>query len=200
MKRKYSEEDCRFLADVIPGKSYNEIISLYNAAFDNPLTKLQLKGFIANHGVKTGPPSRYVKGHTPNNKGQHGPQYGYKPTYFKKGNISGKYLPVGSTRVNAHGHIKIKVADPNKWRMAHVLLWEASNGPIPKGYTLIFGDGNKQNITMENLVLVSRGELLVMNRFGLKGGNADLTRACVSVVDLIMKIKQRKTEGYDGKE
>ena len=92
MKRKYSEEDCRFLADVIPGKSYNEIISLYNAAFDNPLTKLQLKGFIANHGVKTGPPSRYVKGHTPNNKGQHGPQYGYKPTYFKKGEYIGKIL------------------------------------------------------------------------------------------------------------
>lgn len=43
-------------------------------------------------------------------------------------------------------------------------LWEKANGPIPNGHALIFKNGIKADCRLDNLMLVSRAELLAMNR------------------------------------
>lgn len=47
--------------------------------------------------------------------------------------------------------------------MVHVLLWEEYNGKVPSNHAVVFKDGNKQNITIENLELVTRAELMRRN-------------------------------------
>lgn len=39
---------------------------------------------------------------------------------------------------------------------AHRYLWEKENGKIPSGFVLYFKDGNKNNVSMENLDLLAK--------------------------------------------
>ena len=83
---------------------------------------------------------------------------------FKNGHTPWNYQPVGSERVNSCGYVDLKVADPNKWKSKHAVIWEKHNGPAPRGQVVIFGDGNKRNFDLNNLILVLRVQLAVLNR------------------------------------
>lgn len=101
------------------------------------------------------------------------------------------YRPVGSERVNVDDYVEIKVADPRTWVGKHTFIWEEHNGPVPKGYVVIFGDGDRRNFDPDNLILVSRKQLVRLNQKGLIQNNADLTRTAVIMVDLQQKIADR---------
>ena len=191
--RCYSEEEKRLLREhILAGGSHADILAACNLIFKVPLTKEQLKSFISNNKFNTGRTGYFPKGHIPYNKGKRGPEYGYLPTCFKKGHTPAKQKPVGSTRINVDGYTEIKIAEPKKWRLLHQVVWEQANGPIPKGHAVIFGDGDKQNVKLNNLILVTRSELAVLNKFHLLGKSVELTRTGVLVADLIMKIRARK--------
>ncbi|WP_436702547.1 HNH endonuclease signature motif containing protein [Bacillus cereus] len=53
------------------------------------------------------------------------------------------------------------------------MLWEEENGPIPKGYVIIFGDGNRRNFQQDNLILVSKSQLAILNKNQLIQNDAD---------------------------
>ena len=46
-----------------------------------------------------------------------------------------------------------------RWVPEHRRLWETEHGPIPAGHVVAFKDGDKQNVTLDNLVLMTRAEL-----------------------------------------
>ena len=50
-----------------------------------------------------------------------------------------------------------------KWIPKHVLLWQQAHGPVPKGYNIVFRDGNTLNCTLENLECISNAELMQRN-------------------------------------
>lgn len=107
--------------------------------------------------------ARFGKGHVPYNKGRRRDEYlspesltKCQKTQFIKGNTPKNYRSVGSERVNVYGYVEIKVADPNKWCLKHRIVWEASNGAIPKGMNIQFRDGNRQNTSLDNLYMISR--------------------------------------------
>lgn len=96
----------------------------------------------------------------PPNKGKKGIcAAGCERTWFQKGHIPANYRPVGSERVNADGYIEVKVADPNKWKLKHRVVWESVNGKIPKGSIIIFRDNDKSNTDIDNLLLIKRGHM-----------------------------------------
>jgi len=75
-------------------------------------------------------------------------------------------LPVGSERVCAgkkNNYIKVKVSERGDrretWRIKHLHLWEQANGPIPKGHTVVFADGDRNNFAKDNLVLIPSKEI-----------------------------------------
>ena len=74
----------------------------------------------------------------------------------------------------------------------HRLLWEEENAPIPKGYVIIFGDGNRRNFQQDNLILVSKSQLAILNKNQLIQNDADLTRAGIVIADIYKKIGERK--------
>ena len=72
------------------------------------------------------------------------------------------------------------------------MVWEQNNGPIPDGYVVIFADRDKSNFDINNLVLVSRSELLVMNRNNLILDDRELTKTGVMLAKVIDKTNKRK--------
>ncbi len=60
-----------------------------------------------------------------------------------------------------------------KMRLAHHLVWEAVNGPIPEGFEIHHLDHNKQNNDIENLKLVTRADHQKIHspHFALLNGN-----------------------------
>ena len=102
------------------------------------------------------------------------------------------YKPVGTERVNADGYVEVKIADPKTWKGKHLIVWEKAHGPVPKGHVIIFADENQMNVTLKNLLMVSRRELAVMNHLGLISTNRDLTKVGKSIADIKLLIAERK--------
>lgn len=106
---------------------------------------------------------RYQKGCIPANKGKKMDPDTYTKcagTMFRKGNMPANHRDVGSERINKDGYIEVKVAEPNKWKAKHRVIWEEANGPVEKGYNVQFKDGNRLNVSLENLYLISRSRQL----------------------------------------
>jgi hypothetical protein len=57
---------------------------------------------------------------------------------------------------------------------------------------VIFGDGDKQNIDISNLMLVSRKQLVRLNQNGLIQGDIELTRTGIIIADVMSKIGERR--------
>lgn len=178
----------------LPGKTKS---GLYYRA--NKLGLKKAPGLIArlaaeamanpNHG---GRKAQFRKGEATWNKGKH-----YMPGgrcsegWFKPGSRSGRanelYRPIGSERINKDGYLERKINDgellQRRWRAVHILEWEAVNGPLPKGHAVVFKDGNKRNVTLENLELVTRAELMRRNsyhRYGVEVAKAVQLRGAIT--------------------
>lgn len=191
----YTTEQIQFLRENIAGKSYAEVTSLINEHFGLALTVEQIKGVLARYKLCNGRDGRFHPGQTPHNKGTKGIQMGGKETQFKPGAMPWNYKPVGTERTNTDGYVEIKVADPHSWKGKHLIVWEAEHGPVPAGHVVIFADGNRQNVTLDNLLLLSRRELAVMNKRGLISVKPELTKTGLAVANIYLKIGERKRRG-----
>lgn len=188
---KYTPEEKAFLVAHIDGKSHRELALIFNAKFGLSLSECAIKGKVQRMGLKNGRDGKFSSGQRSWNEGKKGIHMSPK-TEFKSGHMPNNHRPVGSERLNVYGYIEVKVVEPRYWRAKHRVVWETENGPIPAGHTILFADSNKQNCEIENLILVSRAELLVANRQKLIYPNADLTRTGINVSKLLTKIHARK--------
>ncbi len=141
-----------------------------------------------DHGAKL---HFFPKGHVPMNKGARRPGWAVgrmAETQFRKGEKPHTWLPLGSERL-MDGYLQRKMTDtgypPRDWRPVHVMLWEEHYGPVPKGHTVKFKDGNKTNIAIENLELLSRAELMLRNTIH------NLPKDLVEVIQLNGVLKRR---------
>ncbi|CAM3697516.1 HNH endonuclease signature motif containing protein [Xenorhabdus thuongxuanensis] len=142
--------------------------------------------------LKTGRSGCFVKGHSPANKGTKGLTSSNSGS-FKKNNRPHNYLAIGSEAVTKDGYIKIKVAEPNKWKLKHRVVWEQHYGQIPKGGVIKFIDDNKQNCVIENLMLISQQENAVINRY-YANAPAEYKPTTVQLARIKMTIRD-KTRG-----
>jgi hypothetical protein len=126
---------------------------------------------------KRGGQSRFKPGHKTWNAGMKGwSPAGTEAIRFKKGEMHGaaqhNYVPIGSYRVSKDGYLEQKTNDDHptparRWVGVHRLVWEAANGPIPRGHVVCFMPGRKTSdvdkITLDALEMVSRAELARRN-------------------------------------
>lgn len=203
--KKYSEEEKQFLIDNCKGRYAKELTIMFNERFNENLTEYQIKNFKNRNHLKSGLDCRFGKlNKCPGwNKGIKRSEYMSKEsedkcsrTQFKKGNIPINHKQVGSERITVDGYIEIKVAEPNKWKLKHRVLWEKANGNIPEGYILAFADGNKLNMNLDNLILLNRNEHMRMIQNGLYGENPEATKVGLQLAKLINKsAKLKKDKG-----
>ncbi|WP_461198510.1 HNH endonuclease signature motif containing protein [Enterococcus sp. N249-2] len=198
-KRLFTDEQISFIKKHAHGRTNTDLTDLINAAFRTSFTLKQIKGWKKNCKVSSGLTGRFEKGHVPINKGSKGMfNVGGNKTSFKKGQVAHNLKPVGTERVDGQGYILIKVADegswPQRWKPKHKVEWEKINGPIPEGYVLIFLDGNKQNLDLSNLRLVTQSQNLQMNRKQWRFDNAEATEVGLNLAKIKEKVSKIQKE------
>ena len=163
---KYLKEHEDFLRkyETTPRK---ELAKLFNAKFKTEVSHKALGQKCIKIGLVCPNTGCFKKGIPPINKGKKGFMKANK-TSFSLGNRPLNTRKVGSisTRSDKNGslYMHIKIAEPRKWQMLHVYIWENKYGKIPKGYCVIFKDKNTLNPSLDNLMLVSRAELVRLNQ------------------------------------
>lgn len=191
----YLPEQVTFLEEHVKGRSVEELREIFNEHFGVSYSYESIRAALKNRSLSSGYDTRFKKGvasyHPP--KGTHSAP----STEFKPGNIPVNHRPIGSERVTVDGYIEVKIAEPHRWRMKHVAVWEAARGPVPKGNVLIFADGNRLNPSLENLLLVTRGQLAVLNKRRLLQKDPKSNETALLVANLILSIghAKRKQQG-----
>lgn len=194
---KYTKEMQQFILDNYKGISTNELAELLNSKFGTCVTASMMKSYKGNRKLDSGLDGRFLKGHQPHNKGMKMTEEVYekvKHTMFRKGNVPINHRAVGSERINVDGYIEIKIAEPNKWRLKHNVIWQEHNGKIPKENVVVFLDRDKLNCDITNLKLIKRSELLIMNRYALYQEDAasnDTVTNLARLIDSTNKVKKR---------
>lgn len=193
---RYPKEVQEFIAENHKGTSYASMAKMLNGKFNTDYTQRQIRGYYKNHSLRSGLDFRFSKGHVSPNKGKKGIcAPGCEVGWFKKGSTPVNHKPVGSERIDVkQGYILIKTAEPNVYWPKHVVVWEEAHGKVPKGHVITFLDGDKQNVAIENLKLISLAENLELNRSKLRFADPELTQTGI----LITKVKiagRRKAGG-----
>ena len=188
----YNEDEKAFFREFVPGHSHREIQVAFAKKFNWAITLTQVKCAIARYKLNTGRTGRFEKGHIPVNQGKKGVcAKGSEKSWFKKGHIPKNHRPVGSERINVDGYIEIKVAEPSTWKLKHRVLWEQEKGPLKKGDIVTFLDGNKQNITIGNLMKISQRENAIINKLK-RTGDASINKAIIATAKLELMINDKK--------
>lgn len=207
MARRYTAEEIQFLKEYAWGHSWKEITDEFNRRFDAECTVVQIAGQLKRRGFKTGRTGRFGEGRGPCNKGKRMSPEHYekaKGTMFQKGNTPANTDPIGTEKMLRDGYIWIKVNNIPKakkqvnWKQKHRLIWEEAHGPIPEGHVVIFLDGDRTNIVLENLAMVQRKELTRLNQKGLIFDDAEKTKVGIGIARITSKISELERGERDG--
>lgn len=199
----WTDGEKEFLRQYVTSHTWKETAEEFNRRFGFNLTWEAIKAAGDRYGIRTGRDGCFQKGIIPANKGKkmQAEQYARcAATMFKKGNTPVNHKPVGTVSVRKHykksqQYVYEKVAEPNVWKMKHILEWERHNGPVPKGMIIIFADGNPLNTDISNLVMISRAQNAVMNRWRIRGCDKEHMEAAANVASLKIQISKRKRRG-----
>lgn len=187
----------------------SELHSAFSSRFGrDDVSLVNLVSLRKRKGWRTGRTGQFVKGHASHNTGLKGIRYpGSEKGWFNKGERRGAavrlYKPIGTERVSRDGYIEQKIHDglplQSRWRLKHLLEWEAVNGPIPEGMALKCLNGDKTDTSPTNWEMIPRALLP-----RLAGGNGrgapilayddapvTLRPAVMAVAKLAHAVKQR---------
>ena len=189
-QHKWTDEEKEYLASIVKGSTYKEITKQMNDKFEYNFSEEQIKGMMYRNKLTTGTGGYFKKGSTPWNKGLKG-YMGANKTSFKKGTIPPNQVPIGTESTTKGGYIKVKVGEPNKWKLKQRYIYEQHYGEIPNNCNVIFADKNIHNFDINNLILVSKAEMLILNNNKLIFEDKELTKVGVNIAKVIDKAKKR---------
>ena len=176
---KWTETELEYLREIAKGKYISEIVELMSKKFNYSFRKTQIKSAMTKHKIKNGMKNKVPKGFEPWNKGL---QIGNSHIHNLK--------TIGDEYINSDGFVMIKLDNPARWVHKHRYIYEQAFGEIPKDKVLIFLDGDKQNLSLDNLKCISRKQLVKMNQNKLFFNNAELTEAGSELANLMLKINE----------
>lgn len=148
--------------------------SIYNHARELQLYRRKSL-YTWNTPPESSKATQFQKGHIPFNKGKALDEYcsaeaigKIRKTQFRNGNKPHNEHQEGYECLRSDGYVYIKVASTGKpqymMRLKHRVVWEAANGPVPKGFIIQFRDGDRSNCAIENLYIINRKDQLQENR------------------------------------
>lgn len=142
-----------------------EMARLFNEKYNERRTIKSMQRFCSKHKLTgVGNAGRFKKGEKPWNDGVKGLRLSPN-SEFKKGNKPHNTRPLWSERIcSKDGFVWIKVFEPNGFVLKHHWVWQQAGLEIPDGAMLCFKDGDKMNCTVDNLILVTKSELLRFNQ------------------------------------
>ena len=190
-RRRWTAADRTRLRALYPHRPTAEVARLIGRSIPAVYRKAEVQGlrktpeYLASpaacrlrRGDNVGAPYRFQKGHIPANKGLRRPGWHagrMAETWFKKGERGTRWMPIGSTRlIDGYQYTKTRDVRSTKsgagfipytvnWKRTHVLLWTRRHGPVPRGHAVAFRNGNRADIRLENIELITRRELMRRN-------------------------------------
>lgn len=199
----WPEDVVKIVLDNYKGRTYAEMIALLKEKTGRDYTQSQLKSYYANHDLNSGCTGRFEKGHVPWTKGKRWIDYmspeaqeSSRRTCYEHAHIPDNRCELGAIRETKDGYLIVKVKMHGKqwerWKLLSRVVWEENFGEIPEGMLVGFKDGDKKNLSPDNLYLCTMGENAVMNKRGYRSSDPDLTEAGLSVVRLEKAIKKKR--------
>ena len=199
--RKYKEQHISFIKENVKGITLKELTDKFNKEFNMNVSEGVISNIKNKYHLKSGiVGGQFTKGQASCNKGKKMSKKQYekcKGTMFKKGNIPPNRKEINSIRINKNDYEIIKIQDGHKnknWIPKHRYIYEKEYGKIPKNHKVIFADGNKRNFNVDNLILVSNAEQLIMNRYNLIKNDKELTKTGALIAKVINTANKRKKE------
>lgn len=216
------EQDDWIRENLVIGQPIRILAEKFNKKYGTDIQRRNMAGHI-NHALKINYSTydgKFTKGHSSWNKGlkikEARPDVYQKMkdsgTWFGPNNLSGsalqRYKQIGYIRSkDKDGFRYIKVRDEHfsnsragntarqkNWKSLHHHIYEQAYGPVPEGYVIKFLDGNKENLALDNLAIVSRAELAVINRHRLNFKDKDLSATGINISKVILKTSQLRSK------
>lgn len=195
-----TKEQNQFVRRECKGRSRAEMLKLLNETFGLDIKMNQYTAYTKNHNISSGLTGQFEKGNKSWNAGTKGVM---KPNSgnFKTGHLPANTRPIGSERTSKDGFIEVKVLKrnphtgcPTRFIHKHRYVWEQAHGPVPDNMIIAFKDGDKNNCELSNLMLISRAELLTLNRHGYKEMPEELKPSVLALSKLKVKTRARMKE------
>lgn len=129
---RYTKENKDWLRDNIKGTSYKELTKQFNDKFESDVSIYSIRVICSKNKLRNG-----------NN------------TRFKKDDKPFNFMNVG-TVTKEDGYYKFKKND-KEWVYMHRFIYEFFKGKVPDGYEVVFIDGDRSNLSIDNLVALHVG-------------------------------------------
>jgi len=135
---------------------------------------------------------RFVKGQPAINKGVKMSPETYektKRTFFKKGSVpvNTKYDGYISLRSDNSGIFYKYIRINSKFELQHRQVYKDANGPIPDDSVVAFVNGNTLDVSIGNLILITKKENMIRN--SIRQYPEDLQKAMIAIKKLNTLIK-----------
>lgn len=118
----------------------------------------------------------------------------YKKKITPKFSIASNSKPIGTeSNPDKNGLIRVKISS-SRWVYKHRYIYEQHYGKIPKGYCVMFLDGNNTNFDISNLICVKNNHKLYIQSRGLISCDKETTKAGLKVAQLYFKTKEKEKE------
>jgi hypothetical protein len=199
----YTSDQVEYLRKQYPKCSVPLLTVAFNQTFGTALSEGRIRATLRRYRIQSGRTGRFEKGQTSWNLGMKG-YMGPNATSFKPGQLPHNHKPLGSERVDKYGYVEMSVPErnpytgfPTRYKYKHVWIWEQAHGPKPKGHAIIFVDGNRRNFEPDNLLLVTRSELLSLNLHGYKDSPDEVKQSVMALAKLEAKagVRTRPARG-----
>lgn len=170
-----------------------ELTDAFNAKFGTSYDKQVLRTLCKRKGWFTGRNGRFGKDSQPWNKGTVGVMKANSGSWTKTNRLEWNRKPIGYERFHIDGYVMVKVAEPNKFKLKHVFIWENANGPVPDKHVIRFKDGNKTNFNLDNLACISLGANARLNKQYKHGAaDAELKPLLITMAQIDQKIYEKE--------
>ena len=169
IRHVWTDEQVEYLKKIAEGTPRKEIVKKLNDKFDLSLTLIQVRDCMNNRNIRNNLDTRFSS--------------------EEGGNRCVQRKPIGCETKWDRGYVRVKLGE-NKWEFKQRYVWKQHYGEIPKDYSVIFLDGNLDNFDIDNLVLVSRRELMRYNSMKLKSNDIEVNKTAVNLAKLMAKIKE----------
>lgn len=187
----FSPEEIKWLTENRIGFNFDVTTEKMNKVFGTNYKVSQVRGWCHAHHLPNGMDMKFPKGHVSFNKGRKGwCAPGCEKGWFKKGHRPHNSVGVDTEVIVDDGYIKVKIAEPNVWELKHRIVWQKVNGVIPEDSCLIFLNGDKTDCRIENLMLIKRSVLCVLNHEHLLFNDAAATKCGVTMAMIKSRVRE----------
>ena len=184
---EYTPEMIERIKEIVPLWSYKKCAQMMSEEFNYNFTSSMIEHKANRLGVKK-----------PNNGANNLDPRSPSINWFMKGRPSLNTKPVGTETVlrykDGRIFVAVKIGMPSEWEYKHRLVYKQHFGEIPDGYMINFADGNHLNFDPDNLILVSQGENIILNKNKLRFNDKELTKTGLTLSKLMIARNKRRTK------